>query len=211
MAQEKTSDTKKFVEIEDIRDRAVILRDGSLRGILEVGSINFELKSLDEQTAIISYFQSFLNGLDFSLQIAVISRKLNINNYLAILEQKKEIETNELMKIQTADYIRFIKGLTELTNIMTKKFYVIVPYYVQELGIQKQGLVGSLKSLLSPSRVVKKLSLEQFDEYQRQLLQRIEVVGAGLGALGLTPRIVEEKELKQIFLGLYNPREKEIA
>ena len=202
-------DTKKFVEIDDIKDRSILLKDGSLRGVLEVGSMNFELKSQDEQTAIIQYFQSFLNALDFSLQIAIISRKLNIDNYLATLEQKKEIEENELMRIQTTDYIRFIKGLTELSNIMTKKFYVVVPYYIQELGLGKQGLMGSVKSIFSPSKTAKQLPPEKFNEYQSQLLQRVEVVASGLGALGLTPRLVEAKELKTIFQGLYNPGEKE--
>jgi hypothetical protein len=128
---------------------------------------------------------------------------------LATLEQKKEIEENELMRIQTTDYIRFVKGLTELSNIMTKKFYVVIPYYIQELGLGKQGLMGSIKSIFSPSKTAKKLDSEKFDEYQSQLLQRVEVVASGLGALGLAPRLVEAKELKIIFQGLYNPGAKE--
>ena len=207
--QDKTN-TKQFVEIQDIRDKAIILRDGSLRGILEVGSINFELKSAEEQAAIIQYFQNFLNSLDFSLQIAVVSRQLNIDNYVKLLEQKKAVEQNELMKIQVGDYIRFVKGLTELANIMSKKFYVVIPYYVQELGVKKQGLLDSIKSIVSPSKTVSKLSEEKFNEYQRQLIQRVEVMLGGLGALGLKPRILEAEELKDVFFNLYNPQEKEV-
>ena len=208
--QDKTN-TKQFVEVEDIRDKAIVLKDGSLRGILEVGSINFELKSTEEQEAIIQYFQNFLNSLDFSLQISVISRRLNIDSYVQILEEKRAVEQNELMKIQIGDYKRFVTGLTELANIMSKKFYVVIPYHVQELGIQKQGLMDSVKSMFSPSKTVQKLSEEKFGEYQRQLIQRIEVVLGGLGALGLKPRILEAEELKDIFFNLYNPEEKEVG
>jgi type IV secretory pathway VirB4 component len=210
MAKKDSATTKKFVDIEEVKDKSILLRDGSLRGIVEVGSINFDLKSASEQTAVIEFFQNFLNSLDFSLQIAVVSRKMDIGNYLKIIEQKKEIEQNELMRIQMTDYIRFIQGLTELSNIMTKKFYVVVPYHIQELGVEKQGLMEGFRSLFTPSKAAKKLDPEKFNEYQRQLLQRVDVVVGGLGALGLNPRILEEKELKLVVAGLYNPEAKEI-
>ena len=209
MAKKETT-TQKFVDIEEIRDKSILLKDGSLRGLIEVRSMNFDLKSSSEQTAIIESFQNFLNSLDFSLQISVISRKLDVEEYLKIIEQKKGVEENELMRIQMTDYIRFIQGLTELSNIMSKKFYVVVPYYIQEIGIQKQGLIKGLKSLFSPSTTAKKLDPEKFSEYQRQLLQRMDVVIGGLGGLGLSPKILEEKELKVITAGIYNPKEKEL-
>jgi len=202
--------TKKFVDIDELKDKSILLKDGSLRGVIEVGSINFELKSSSEQTAIIEFFQNFLNSLDFSLQIVIISRKLDIEEYLKIIEQKKDIEQNELMRIQMTDYVRFIQGLTELSNIMSKKFYVVVPYYVQELGTEKQGVLEGFKSIFSPSATVKKLDPEKFDEYQRQLLQRMDVVIGGLGALGLIPKPLEEKELTVLASGLYNPEAKEV-
>lgn len=207
--KESQNNTKQFIEIEDIREKSVILKDGSLRGIIEVGSINFELKSGEEQTAIISYFQNFLNSLDFSFQIAVISRKLNIDKYLKTLDQMRAVEENELMKIQINDYARFTRGLTELANIMSKKFYVVIPYYVQELGVEKQGILEGIKSIISPSKTVRKLSPEKFKDYQRQLVQRVEVVMGGLGTLGLKPRMLEAEELKTLFFSLYNPEEKE--
>jgi type IV secretory pathway VirB4 component len=208
MAKKETT-TQKFVDIEQVKDKSILLKDGSLRGIVEVGSINFDLKSGSEQTAILEFFQNFLNALDFSLQIAIISRKLDVEDYLKIIEQKKDVEQNELMRIQMTDYIRFVKGLTELSNIMAKKFYVVVPYHIQEMGMQKQGVMESFKSLFSPGTSAKKLDPEKFDEYQRQLLQRVDVVVGGLGALGLSPRILEEKELKVLASGLYNPEAKE--
>ncbi len=205
----KQAITQKLVEIEDIKDRSILLKDGSLRGLIEVNSINFDLKSGDEQTAIIEFFQNFLNSLDFSLQISVMSRKLDVEDYLDIIRQKQGVEQNELMRIQMVDYIRFIQGLTELSNIMTKKFYIVVPYYIQEFGAEKQGIMENFKSLFFPSKTAKKLDPEKFNEYQQQLIQRMDVVVGGVGALGLNPQILKEKELKVLASGLYNPEAKE--
>lgn len=205
----KQATTQKLIEIEDIKDKSILLKDGSLRGLIEISSINFDLKSRGEQTAIIEFFQNFLNSLDFSLQIAIMSRKLDIQEYLDIIRKKQEVEQNELMRIQMIDYIRFIKGLTELSNIMTKKFYIVIPYHIQELGVQKQGVMEGFKSLFSPSKTAKKLAPEKFNEYQQQLIQRMDIVVNGVGALGLRPRILEEKELKILASGLYNPEAKE--
>jgi len=205
----KQAITQKLVEIEDIKDKSILLKDGSLRGLIEVSSINFDLKSSNEQTAIIEFFQNFLNSLDFSLQIAIVSRKLDIQEYLDIIKGKQEIEQNELMRIQMVDYIRFIQGLTELSNIMTKKFYIVIPYHIQELGVEKQGVMESFKSLFFPSKSAKKLAPEKFNEYQQQLIQRMNIVIGGLSALGLNPRILEEKGLKVLASGLYNPEAKE--
>jgi len=124
--------TEQLVPITDIREGVVILKNGSLRMILEVSSINFELRSGDEQIAILQGFQRFLNSVDFPLQIVVGSRELNIDSYLKAIDGIIESAENELLKIQASEYSRFIKELSSLSNIMSKKFYVVIPFYVYE-------------------------------------------------------------------------------
>jgi len=206
MAQPLQS-TKDFVQVADIRDTAVILKDGSLRSIVEVGSMNFELKSTDEQIAIIQYFQNFLNSIDFPIQILVSSRKLDINPYLKSLEELTANLKNELLKIQAAEYTRFIKGLTELANIMAKKFYVVVSFYPMEvLAPTKKGFLGAFKSVISPSKFIKTLSDEELENYKIQLNQRIGVIIEGLSGLGIETRILAGDELKNLFYSYYNPK-----
>src|ERR1035437_5481300 len=120
--------TQDFVPIKEIRDGVVILKDGSMRSILLASSINFALKSADEQQAVLMQFQDFLNALDFSVQIFIQSRRLDIRPYIALLEQRYKEQATDLMKLQTREYIEFIKNFTESVSIMTKSFFVIVPY-----------------------------------------------------------------------------------
>src|SRR3989344_4379682 len=120
--------TQDFVPISEIKDGIVILKDGSLRSIVMVSSLNFALKSEEEKNAIISQFQNFLNSLDFSIQIFIQSRRLDIRPYLALIEQRYKEQVNELMRIQIQEYIEFIKNFTENTNIMTKNFFIVIPY-----------------------------------------------------------------------------------
>ena len=201
-----TQSTKDFVQIAEIRDTVLALKDGSLRSVIEISSINFELKSADEQTAIIQGFQSFLNSIDFPLQIIVNSRKLNIGPYLKSLEGLTESLKNELLKIQAAEYVRFIKGLTELTNIMAKKFYIVVPFHVIEAASPtKAGFFGALKSAVSPSKFVKALTEEELENYKSQIGQRIGVIVEGLSGLGLQTKTLAGDQLMNLFYSYYNP------
>lgn len=201
----KTFTTKDFVDIEEIRDEVVVLKNGSLRAVIEVGSINFELKSQDEQIAIIQAFQSFLNSLDFSLQITVNSRKLDIRPYIESLNKKIETINHELLRIQAIEYSRFVSGLTELANIMSKKFYIVVPFYLAEAPASKKGgILGSVKALIKPSAVIKKIDETQFENYKTQIMQRVEVVYEGLIGIGVETRVLKQEELKNIFYNLYN-------
>src|SRR3989344_914411 len=120
--------TQEFVPIKEVRDGIMILKDGSMRGIVLASSLNFSLKSDDERNAILLQFQDFLNSLDFPVQISIQSRRLDIRPYIALLEERYKEQVNELMKIQTSEYIQFIKKFTESTNIMTKSFFIVVPY-----------------------------------------------------------------------------------
>lgn len=205
----KNQTTKDFVVISDIRDTVVILKDGSLRSVVEVGSTNFELKSLDEQTAIIRAFQNFLNSIDFPLQISVSSRKLDIAPYLKSLDALAENIPNELMKIQATEYARFIKGLTELANIMSKKFYLTIPIYVVETmsqtGSAVKGFLGAIKSAVNPSKFVKTMTDQELESYKIQLDQRIQFVMGGISGFGLESKVLNKEELLNLYYSYYNP------
>ena len=117
-----------FVPIKEIRDGIVMLKDDSMRAIVMASSVNFALKSSDEQQAIIMQFQSFLNALDFSVQISIQSRELDIRPYISMLEGRYKNELGDLMKMQIREYIQFIRNFVEQTKIMTKTFFVVIPF-----------------------------------------------------------------------------------
>lgn len=196
--------TKNLVDISDIIDNIILLKNGSLRAVIEVSAINFELRSEGEQVAILQNFQRFLNSMDFPLQIVMNSRKLDIEDYVKFIDTSLESLTSELLKIQAAEYSKFIKELSDLSNIMSKKFYIVVPFYVFEAPT-KAGITQSLKSIFKPSSVVKQLTSEQLETYKTQLTQRVELVYDGLIGLGLKTRLLEKGELMNLYYGLYNP------
>ncbi|OGN23182.1 MAG: hypothetical protein A2918_04075 [Candidatus Yanofskybacteria bacterium RIFCSPLOWO2_01_FULL_42_49] len=196
--------TEQLVPVADIREGVVILKNGSLRMILEVSAINFELRSANEQTAILQSFQRFLNSVDFPVQIVISSRELNISIYLKTVDGVVESTENELLKIQASEYSRFIKELSGLSNIMSKKFFVVIPFYIFETP-EVTGLIQSLKGLLKPKETAKELTDEQFSTYRNQLLQRAELVYGGLVGLGLRIRPLEDEEIKKLYYELYNP------
>jgi len=198
--------TQKFLEIKQIREGVVVLRDNSLRGILMVSSLNFALKSEEEQNAIIYQFQEFLNSLDFSIQILIQTRKLNITGYLDKLQELEEKQKNELLKIQTKGYREFITSLVKEGTIMTKNFYVIVPFHPMPLQMQKfsgQKGKGSPKTL--------DLTEEKFQRYKTQLWQRMEFVALGLRRCGLQAIPLITPELIELFWKFYHPKEAEFG
>src|SRR3989338_3336084 len=197
-AATKTQSTKDFVEIADIRDTVAILKDGSLRSVIEVGSMNFELKSVDEQTAIVRAFQNFLNSIDFPLQITVNSRRLNIAPYIKSLDELSQKIDNELMKIQATEYTRFIKGLTELANIMSKEFYIVIPLYIVETvgtGKQKSSIFDAFKSVISPAEFTKTITDQELEGYKIQMDQRVQFVMGSVGGMGIETRLLNKDEL----------------
>ena len=118
--------TQEFVPIKEVRDGIIVLKDGDLRAIVLANSINLSLKSEDEQKATILQFQSFLNTLDFSIQISVQSRRLDIRPYLLLLENRIKIQNEPLLKLQTREYIEFIRNFTESVAIMTKSTPAVI-------------------------------------------------------------------------------------
>ena len=199
--------TKQLVEISNIIENIVLLKNGSLRAVIEVLAINFELRSEDEQLAILQNFQRFVNSIDFPLQIVVNSRKLNIDDYVQLIDKSSGELTNELLKIQATEYSKFIKELSDLSKIMSKKFYIVVPFYVFEAP-SKSGITQSLKSIFKPSTIAKELTPEQLETYKGQLNQRTELISDGLIGMGLKTKILKKDALLNLFYGLYNPGNK---
>lgn len=199
--------TQQLVSISEIRDNVVLLKDGSMRAVIEVSAINFELRSEDEQIAITQNFQKFVNSIDFPLHISIISRRLYIDNYLKLAAEAAGEIDNELLRIQASEYMKFIKELSSLTNIMSKKFYIVVPFYVFE-SPTKTGIMQSIRSTVSPGGTMNAVSDEKFQIYKNQLMQRAELIFGGLIGMGLKTRVLERDELVQTFYNLYNPSTK---
>jgi hypothetical protein len=170
--------SQQFVPIKEIQDGVVVLKDGGLRAVVMASSINLSLKSEDEQTATIMQFQNFLNTLDFSVQISVQSRKFNITSYVALLEERLHEQTEPLLKIQTEEYIKFIKDFTESTNIMTKHFFLVIPLVPTKSGEKKSGVMDKV---LPTSKTPETDDSEKaFSEERSQLEQRVALVQQGL-------------------------------
>jgi len=140
--------TQRFLDIAEIRDDIVILRDGTARAVLLVSSINFALKSADEQEAIVQAYMTFLNSLEYPIQIVIQSRKMNIDPYLKRLSEQSRKTTNDLLRTQIEDYRSFISELLELGQIMQKRFYVVVPY--DPLSDKQKKFFSRLTGVLSP-------------------------------------------------------------
>lgn len=202
--------TEQLIEVADIRENVVVLKNNSLRLIVEVSSINFELRSEDEQLAIVQNFQQFLNSIDFPLQIVIQSRKFDIKEYIKYAQAATEGITNELLSVQAAEYMKYIRELSELANIMSKKFYIVVPFYVSEAPTREGGgIVGGLFKKAPKGGPV--ITDEQFATYRNQLQQRAELIFDGLVGMGLKTRFLEAEELKGLFFSLYNPGQKTVT
>jgi len=188
--------TQQFLEIDQIREGVIVLRNKAMRGVIMVSSLNFALKSEEEQNAIIYQFQSFLNSLDFSLEIVVQSRRLNITGYLEKLKELEKAQENELLKIQTAEYQIFIGDLIAGGAIMSKNFFVVVPFTLVEIPGMKPTLT---------------LDEEKFQRCKSQLWQRMEFVALGLRRCGLQCIPLNTSELIELFWSLYHPEEAEVG
>ena len=194
--------TQQYLDIAEIRDNTLIMRDGTLRSVVLVSSINFSLKSEDEQNAIIYAYVSFLNNIDFPMQIVVQSRELDIENYILSLKQKAKEQTNELLKIQITEYIQYIAELISMGKIMNKRFYVIVPY--NPLSDKKKNFFSSLVESFKPASLIK-MKREVFLRRREKLTRRTENVIGGLSSIGLKSVELDTQSLIELFYNTYNP------
>ncbi|MFA7315244.1 MAG: hypothetical protein WC059_00375 [Candidatus Paceibacterota bacterium] len=196
--------TQEFVPIKEVRDGIIVLKDGGLRAVLIASSINLSLKSSDEQVAIINQFQNFLNGLDFPTQIVIQSRRLDIRPYLLLLENRIKEQVEPLIKIQTREYISFIRSFTDEVNIMTKTFFVVVPYTPTILNTGG-GIIDGLLGGNKQKNTGKQGDVADFEEKRSQLDQRVNVITGGLGGLGIRSSQLKTEEVVELFYKTFNP------
>lgn len=198
----KMPPTQAYLPISEIKDGVVILKDGTLRAVLLVSSINFALKSEDEQNALISSYVGFLNSLEFPLQIVAQSRKLQVQPYLDKLVTIERTLTNELLKVQIADYRAFVKELVDIGQIMTKRFYVVVPY--DPLSNKKKGFFSRFKEIFKPATAIR-IKEERFQERKYDLDSRVRQVASGLEGMGLQAIQMNTQALIELYYTTYNP------
>lgn len=196
---------QRFLDIAEIREDTVIMKDGTLRAVLLVSSINFSLKSVDEQNAIVQAYMQFLNSIDFPLQVVIQSRRMNIDNYMRQMTEQEEKIENELLKRQIKDYREFVKQLVDLGDIMQKRFYVVIPLdpLTQAGGLQK-GFFQRLQEIMSP-RIAGKISEERFKKLKFDLSLRTNQIIGGLSSMSLNAIQLDTQSLIELYYTVYNP------
>ena len=198
--------TQAFVPVKEIRNGIIILKDGGYRGILMCSSINFGLKSAEEQRAITEGFQNFLNTLDFSIQIVINSRKMDLRPYLSLLEGKEKEQKTDLMRLQLREYIDFVRSFTDRANIMTKTFYIVVPY-----AAGSSVAVSNALNIFGGKRggAAKPESDTNFSQARLQLEERMSLVAGGLGGTGVRAIMLGTEEVIELLYRSFNPGELE--
>ncbi len=172
--------TQRLVAIKTIKNGVVTLKNGGKRSILHVSSLNFALKSSEEQQAIVFEYRNFLNSLNFEIQIFIMSRLVNIEPYMKSLEEAHKMQTNELLKIQTREYMNFINSFLKDNDIITTDFFIVVP--LLEIEKEKEG------------------SLEN----RNLLMQRVNYISSGLSRIGLRVRMLDTENIIALYWSIYN-------
>ncbi|MBI1838827.1 MAG: DUF87 domain-containing protein [Candidatus Colwellbacteria bacterium] len=203
MAENLAGKVQEFVKIKDIKEGIVVLKNGGLRRIVLVDGLNFDLKSEEEQNIITYAYQNFLNSLDFSIQINIHSRKLNVDDYLKKLEERKAGESSELLKTQIGEYLEFVRSFVETNAVMNKTFFVVVPYDPVSIPT-KSSLLANIFGGTGKNQASEKSS-EISPSHREQLHQRVEQVVTGLRQVGLRAVSLEDPELLELFYNFYNP------
>lgn len=195
--------TQQYLDIKEIRENTVVLKNGGMRSVLMTSNVNFALKSIEEQDAMVYGFQNFLNAMEFPLQIVIESRVLDIAPYLQMLKERERAQTNELLRLQTAAYRDYIGKLVKSTNIMKKNFYIVIP---MSSGLAKAdgGFLQTLMKAINPTKEIKQKQ-EAFHDMREKLTIRVQQVLEGISAMGLAARELNTKQLIELFFNVYNP------
>lgn len=194
--------SQRYLDISEIKEDVVVMKDGTMRAVLLVSSINFALKSVDEQNAIVQAYMQFLNALDFPIQIVIQSRRMNIDEYLRKLGESERTQANDLLRRQISDYRDYIKQLVELAEIMQKKFFVVVP--LDPATDKQKGFFARLSEILTPTVAVK-LGEEKFRKNKESLMLRVNTITGGLQSMSLNAVMLDTQSLIELYYTVYNP------
>ena len=194
--------SQRYLDIAEIKEDVIVMKDGTLRAVLLVSSINFALKSVDEQNAIVQAYMQFLNAIDFPIQIVIQSRRMNIDDYMRKLQEAEKTQTNELLRRQIADYRDYVKQLVDLGDIMQKKFFVVVP--LDPTTNKQKGFFERLSEILTPSVAIR-LSDTIFKKNKESLMLRVNTVVSGLSSMSLNAAMLDTQSLIELFYTVYNP------
>ncbi len=194
--------TQTYLDIVAIKEDCVMMRDSTLRAVVLCSSINFALKSEEEQNALIQAYAQFLNSLDWPLQIVIQSRKLNIDKYVEELQNLSKQQPNELLRVLTDEYLSYIKELVSLGEIMTKRFYIVIPY--SHLSDKRRGFWFRLKSIFSLGEYIQ-LSRENFAKNKEALDRRVDFVISGLASMSIKGIRLDTQGLIELYYNSYNP------
>lgn len=197
----KIGSTQEHLAFSEVHDGVVITKNGELRVILMATSVNFSLKSEQEQNAIVFAYQNFLNSLTFPIQILMQSKKLDLGKYITKLKGVVNTQTNELLRAQTLDYIDFISRLIQIANIMDKKFYIVIPFTPPPKIQPTGGFFGGGKKQSI------EMNMADFNNYKQELKQRVEVIINGLGSIGIRSAALNTQQTIELLYGIYNPEE----
>ncbi len=196
--------TQQYLPFSAVYDDVIVTKKGQMCQVVMVNSVNFGLKSEEEQNAIIYQYQSFLNSLSFPIQIVMHSKKLDLTNYLKNLEGKIAQEPNELIRYQIQEYVDFVGKLISIANIMDKKFFIVIPLVLPPTELSSGGFFATL---FGGSHEHLKMPLSKFMKHKDELVERTNVVSSGLASIGITSQILSTKQLIELFYRTYNPEE----
>jgi len=194
--------SQRYLDIAEIKEDVVVMKDGTIRAVLLVSSINFALKSMDEQSAIVQAYMQFLNMLDFPIQVVIQSRRMNIDDYLSRLGESERTQKNDLLRRQIADYREYVKQLVELGEIMQKRFYVVVP--LDPATDKQKGFWARLGEILTPSVAIR-LSESRFQKNKESLMLRVNSIISGLSSMSLNAATLDTQSLIELYYTVYNP------
>jgi hypothetical protein len=195
--------TVEFLKFSEVRNDVLLVDNSTFCAIVAISSTNYALKNQEEQDALIYGYQSFLNALDFPIQILVRSRKFDIHIYLEKVKKMMEQHTNELLRIQTGEYIEFISKLVENASIMNKNFYIVIPHYVLGAPTKKAGGLFSIFSKPDPKKVAAE-KFESFEAERMKLDQKVSTILSGLSGLGLSAMQLKTGEIIELMYSSYN-------
>lgn len=182
--------TQDFLPFEEIRDDVVLLPGGQARAVLASSSLNLDLMKEEEKSIVVSRYQSFLNSLDFPIQVVIQSRPLNLNPYLRDIKEAEKEQKNELLTLQAKEYREFVYSLKQRVNLLTKNFYVIVPFFMPAEAREDE---------------------EAKKRWEGQLEERVSYIIDGLNKIDIRTTRLKNPELKELLWSFYNRKEAEIG